>query len=597
MWLANGLSKTEIGVSGIGGFLKDRKRFLTIILTLIIFGGMVLFTSQAEAVSVSISSSSSNYDSGPATFEVSVVIESDEMIPIDNLSLHISGNGFDKTSTFAPDGTPIENFNNVTITPLSVESSYYGSGPGSGYGYEDYGYRENRERFGYDNKLGENYSFGQGYGYGYQADYPTQLIYEITWDFAADGAPTGDYTATVNVNSSGDGTAHAYSDTVTVTVEPVAEPNVPPIADANGPYSLSEGENMLLDGTGSSDSDGTIEDYNWEIIDGPGSLVNSDTAEPTYVAPDNAGQNVQVEVTVTDDEGASDSDTAMITINPRANRPPVAEAGGPYTVREGESVGLDGTDSSDPDGGSLAYLWTVTDDPTGGASLTESSTPTPVLTVPAVDENTEITVSLTVTDDNDASDSDTATVTIEARPEAPSSEEIENMSDNGAADSLANSDPESAASSMEGVSEEKATGVVQAMINSSQTDAVNDIFTHISDERLNEVWGGLTQEQKDALEGSLSQDVKDRIVVEEPEEGFPWALLVLGVVAVLIVAGLYLWMSGSESGASSGLTSKLGGFFGGGAISVVEQGEELKKQVLNGGISRGKFKARMVELE
>jgi hypothetical protein len=44
--------------------------------------------------------------------------------------------------------------------------------------------------------------------------------------------------------------------------------NVPPIADANGPYTGIAGEVIAFDSTGSSDPDGTIARYIWAFGDG-----------------------------------------------------------------------------------------------------------------------------------------------------------------------------------------------------------------------------------------------------------------------------------------------------------------------------------------
>lgn len=86
--------------------------------------------------------------------------------------------------------------------------------------------------------------------------------------------------------------------------------NVPPTANAGGNRSVdatsSTGATVLLDGSGSTDSDGTIQTYTWT---GPFTTVSGVTA--TVFLP--LG-NSTVTLIVTDDDGASDSDTVVITV-------------------------------------------------------------------------------------------------------------------------------------------------------------------------------------------------------------------------------------------------------------------------------------------
>lgn len=81
---------------------------------------------------------------------------------------------------------------------------------------------------------------------------------------------------------------------------------------------VAEGFNITLDGSGSTDPDGTIETYEWTIVSGPGTIVEDDTATPTatYQAPSDVtgDQNVTVELTVTDDDGNTDTETFDITV-------------------------------------------------------------------------------------------------------------------------------------------------------------------------------------------------------------------------------------------------------------------------------------------
>ena len=79
-------------------------------------------------------------------------------------------------------------------------------------------------------------------------------------------------------------------------VDPPAA-NVPPVADANGPYTGTAGQPVSFDGTGSSDPDGTIASYAWTF--GDGNNGTGATPNHTYAS---AG-TYTVTLTVTDDGG------------------------------------------------------------------------------------------------------------------------------------------------------------------------------------------------------------------------------------------------------------------------------------------------------
>jgi hypothetical protein len=67
----------------------------------------------------------------------------------------------------------------------------------------------------------------------------------------------------------------------------------------------------------------------------------------------------------------SSGDLAALA-NFQFNSPPTTIPGGPYAIQEGGSLSLDGTGSSDPDGDTLAYSWTVN----GHAGAATGATPT-----------------------------------------------------------------------------------------------------------------------------------------------------------------------------------------------------------------------------
>jgi hypothetical protein len=109
----------------------------------------------------------------------------------------------------------------------------------------------------------------------------------------------------------------------TLTVSHTAPGNQPPIANAGPDQAVTDSdgngfESVILDGTASRDPDGTIASYAWK--DGTTQLANTVTA-----AVDLAVGTHDVTLTVTDDLGATGSDSMVVTVNPNpATQPPGA---------------------------------------------------------------------------------------------------------------------------------------------------------------------------------------------------------------------------------------------------------------------------------
>ena len=70
-----------------------------------------------------------------------------------------------------------------------------------------------------------------------------------------------------------------------------------------------------------------------------------------------------VTLTVTDEQGAWDTDNCTITVE-LSQRPPIADANGPYYPDEGSEITLDASGSFDPDNGTLQYRWDLDNDGT-----------------------------------------------------------------------------------------------------------------------------------------------------------------------------------------------------------------------------------------
>jgi PKD repeat protein len=142
---------------------------------------------------------------------------------------------------------------------------------------------------------------------------------------------------------------------------PALAPNVLPTAVATGHCAINV---CTFDGSGSSDSDGTIASYAWNFGDATtGSGVNpshSFTAAGTYTAT----------LTVTDNRGGTATMTVPVTSAAPPNVPPVASFTSACTFL---ACSFDGSGSSDPDGTITSYAWDFGDGSTAtGPTATHS---------------------------------------------------------------------------------------------------------------------------------------------------------------------------------------------------------------------------------
>jgi len=149
------------------------------------------------------------------------------------------------------------------------------------------------------------------------------------------------------------------SDTCLVNVVWV---NQPPSASAGTDLSVNEATMVTLNGAGSSDPDGFALNYEWSQTSGTSvALGNPYAVQPTFLSPSVGpdGETLAFQLTVTDSGGLQARDSCIVNVV-QVIKPPLAEAGPDQTVNQSVSVTLDGTGSTDPDGGLLAYSWLQT---------------------------------------------------------------------------------------------------------------------------------------------------------------------------------------------------------------------------------------------
>ncbi|MFT4258390.1 PKD domain-containing protein [Microbacterium sp.] len=178
------------------------------------------------------------------------------------------------------------------------------------------------------------------------------------------------------------------------TGDPTPPANQPPTAAFT---SAVNGLTATVDGSGSTDADGTIASLAWDFGDG-GTGTGATPAAHTYAA---AG-TYQVKLTVTDDDGATGTVTHAVTVTATpGNQSPTASF---TAVPTDLTVALDASASSDPDGSIASYAWSYGDGATG-TGVTGSH---------VYAAGGTYTVTLIVTDDQGATGTLTKSVTLVA---------------------------------------------------------------------------------------------------------------------------------------------------------------------------------------
>ncbi|QSQ15391.1 myxosortase-dependent M36 family metallopeptidase [Myxococcus landrumensis] len=206
-----------------------------------------------------------------------------------------------------------------------------------------------------------------------------------------------------------DGTNNVSKE-VTVTLRNV---NRAPVANAGVAATVQSGATVTLNGSASSDPDGTAVTYQWTQVSGPTVALSSATvAQPTFTAPSvSAERDLVFSLVVSDGAVSSAASLVVLTVTsaPVPNREPVAQA---RIIVNGDqtSMTLDGSASSDADGDALTYKW----EQTGGPRVTLNEANKAVISVDVPDldgGSATFTFKLTVTDSKNASHSATAQAT------------------------------------------------------------------------------------------------------------------------------------------------------------------------------------------
>ncbi len=142
-------------------------------------------------------------------------------------------------------------------------------------------------------------------------------------------------------------------DTVVVTIQNFTG-GLAPNAEAGNDRPADEGKIVQLDGSGSTDSDGTITAYAWTQTAGPAAtLTGADTATPTFIAPEvEEDQDLSFKLTVTDNHGNTGTDSVTVR------------------VLDTRVISIDNVSVQEGDAGTAELTFTVSVTPAAGASIT-----------------------------------------------------------------------------------------------------------------------------------------------------------------------------------------------------------------------------------
>ncbi len=197
---------------------------------------------------------------------------------------------------------------------------------------------------------------------------------------------------------------------INVGSDPIAICDAGPNQDVNEFTTINELTSVVLDASNSTISSGIIASYLWTQISGE----NVTLAAPGQVTTgfvvnevDAMGSSLTFEVTCTSDLGAQSKDEVIINVVD-TNRAPISNAGSSQQIVEGDTVMLDGSQSSDIDGDAITFLWSLLSSSNGtGITLDSTTSATPQFIAPDVDDVTgeSFTFMLTVSDDGNLSHS------------------------------------------------------------------------------------------------------------------------------------------------------------------------------------------------
>jgi hypothetical protein len=166
---------------------------------------------------------------------------------------------------------------------------------------------------------------------------------------------------------------------------------------------ITAGENVSLSAASPAEVKSQTS-YTWALVDGNATAVSNLPAGPQGTVQVADPDRYTFQVTATNGSWTTTENVTVIA-EEDDDTPPVADAGGPYSAAEGDTIDLETSGSTAPDGEIVQTEWDIIEGP---GSITNGSYQAP----DGISQKITATVQLTVTASNNQSDTDTSTIFV-----------------------------------------------------------------------------------------------------------------------------------------------------------------------------------------
>lgn len=175
------------------------------------------------------------------------------------------------------------------------------------------------------------------------------------------------------------------------------------------PNDIQQGEEVTFDARASDAIEGVITEFKWDFGDGTQATTIAGFTSHQFLT---SGQ-FNVRLTVTNDQGGSDSTTVLV----RVNGAPQINISIPDVVRSGDIILLDASNTIDPEGGTMEYMWDLNfleDSDGDGDTRNDVDSAEPMVYLPTESSGT-ILGSLTVDDNQGGVATEQFTIEVQTR--------------------------------------------------------------------------------------------------------------------------------------------------------------------------------------